>query len=473
MSGKRILDAVAVLNAARAVAYQHFTIRQSQLELYARTSSLARGINGAGQSRKDAYNAAHSFSKSANTAANAQPSSSPGTPNLQTVEGEGEPIKRTEGLEQDHHYDRSQGNSVADSVPEQDLEIQQDKAKRYPLADGTITLTGGGLEQAAAGAQGLSSEHAMKLQRQSEAQIPSKPAEPPTTEAFSTTLPPGGESSEFGVEQEQDVFYQPPDSTTPVLSALPRFKIPKTEEDVQEGDPHVPQNINADVFYSSRRLSENDIANQMDAAQEHPSEEMMGDLFHSPRVARLLGINSKNVPGGIGPKGSRTYVTSQTKFAEGKADTPEASSDGFGAGRGSESDVESLKRLAANLSMDTGRHQRVSTAHRNPPFAIRADQLTVREQPSEDTAALSAKRLYEMRESRVPSSQLGRLWEFGGLAASMAFGAAGERFNRPSSNLGEQNSFIFSAGNMDRLVAKLSKMRGAALKLGQMMSFQG
>jgi len=32
---------------------------------------------------------------------------------------------------------------------------------------------------------------------------------------------------------------------------------------------------------------------------------------------------------------------------------------------------------------------------------------------------------------------------------------------------------MFSAGNMERLVAKLSKMRGAALKLGQMMSFQG
>jgi aarF domain-containing kinase len=473
MSGKRVLDAVAVFNAARAVAYQHFTIRQSQLELYTRTSSITRAINRAGQARKDAYNAAHSFSKSTNTAANAQPSSGPETPNLQTVEGERQPIKRTEGLEQDHHYDISQGNSVADSVPEQDLEIQQDKAERYPLADGTTTLTRSGPGRAATGAQGLSSEHVMKLQRQSEAQIPSKPAEPPTIQTSSTTFPPVGESSEFSVEQEQDVFYQPPDSTAPVLSALPRFKIPKTEEDVQGGDPHVPQKINADVFYSSRRLSQNDIANQTDAAQEHPSEEMMGGLFHSPRVARLLGINSKNMPGGIGPKGSRTYVTSQTKFAEGKADTSKANSDDFGTEKGSESNVESLKRLTTNLSMDAQRHQCVGTAHRNPSFAIRADQLTVRQQPSEDTAALSAKRPYEMRESRVPSSQLGRLWEFGGLAASMAFGAAGERFNRPSSNSGEQNSFMLSAGNMDRLVAKLSKMRGAALKLGQMMSFQG
>jgi aarF domain-containing kinase len=313
----------------------------------------------------------------------------------------------------------------------------------------------------------------MKLQRQSEAQIPSKPAEPPTTKAFSKTLLPDGESSEFGVEQEQDVFYQPPDSTAPVLSALPRFKIPKIEEDVQGGDPHIPQKINADVFYSSSRLSQNGIANQTDTAQEHPSEEMMSGLFHSPRVARLLGTNSKNTPGGIKPKGLRTYVTSRTKFAEGKVDPSEASNDGFGTGKGSESNVGSLKRLAANLSMDARRQQRVGTARRNPSFAVWADQLTVRQQPSEDTAGLSAKRPYEMRESRVPSSQLGRLWEFGGLAASMAFGAAGERFNRPLSNSGEQNSFMLSAGNMDRLVAKLSKMRGAALKLGQMMSFQG
>lgn len=55
----------------------------------------------------------------------------------------------------------------------------------------------------------------------------------------------------------------------------------------------------------------------------------------------------------------------------------------------------------------------------------------------------------------------------------MAFGAAGERFSRSASNSEDQGSLIFSAGNIDRLVAKLSKMRGAALKLGQMLSFQG
>ena len=32
---------------------------------------------------------------------------------------------------------------------------------------------------------------------------------------------------------------------------------------------------------------------------------------------------------------------------------------------------------------------------------------------------------------------------------------------------------MFSEDNIERLVAKLSRMRGAALKLGQVMSFQG
>jgi aarF domain-containing kinase len=56
----------------------------------------------------------------------------------------------------------------------------------------------------------------------------------------------------------------------------------------------------------------------------------------------------------------------------------------------------------------------------------------------------------------------------------MAFGAVGEGLRRVTgANDANAGSLMFSAGNMERLVAKLSKMRGAALKLGQMMSIQG
>lgn len=74
----------------------------------------------------------------------------------------------------------------------------------------------------------------------------------------------------------------------------------------------------------------------------------------------------------------------------------------------------------------------------------------------------------------MPSSRLGRLWEYGGLATSMAFGAVGESFRRATAGgEGTSGSLMLSAGNMERLVAKLSKMRGAALKVGQILSFQG
>lgn len=78
---------------------------------------------------------------------------------------------------------------------------------------------------------------------------------------------------------------------------------------------------------------------------------------------------------------------------------------------------------------------------------------------------------YELKESKVPSSRFGRIWNYSGLAAGMFAGAVSESFNRVTGG-GGQGSLMLSPANMERLVSKLSKMRGAALKLGQMMSFQ-
>src|SRR5277367_852550 len=81
-----------------------------------------------------------------------------------------------------------------------------------------------------------------------------------------------------------------------------------------------------------------------------------------------------------------------------------------------------------------------------------------------------------MSPSKVPSSQLGRLLHYGGLAAGIGFGAINESLRRAtssSSTKSPSSSLMFSASNMERLVRKLSRMRGAALKLGQMISIQG
>ncbi|KAH6655067.1 ABC1 family-domain-containing protein [Truncatella angustata] len=84
----------------------------------------------------------------------------------------------------------------------------------------------------------------------------------------------------------------------------------------------------------------------------------------------------------------------------------------------------------------------------------------------------ASKPAYVLRESKVPSTRLGRMWNYGGLAAGMLGGAITEGLSRGFGGGSSQGSVLLSSGNMERLVAKLSRMRGAALKLGQMMSFQ-
>lgn len=80
---------------------------------------------------------------------------------------------------------------------------------------------------------------------------------------------------------------------------------------------------------------------------------------------------------------------------------------------------------------------------------------------------------FELSESRVPSSRFGRLMQYGGLATGMGFGAVTEAMRRATGGASSGGSIMMSEGNVTRLVNSLSKMRGAALKLGQMLSIQG
>ncbi|KAG0207351.1 hypothetical protein BGX28_001359 [Mortierella sp. GBA30] len=74
----------------------------------------------------------------------------------------------------------------------------------------------------------------------------------------------------------------------------------------------------------------------------------------------------------------------------------------------------------------------------------------------------------------MPTSRVSRLLHYGGLAASLGVGAITETVRRSvgrGTTSSESPTFLTPA-NMDRLVSKLTRMRGAALKLGQMLSIQ-
>ncbi|XP_068088908.1 atypical kinase COQ8A, mitochondrial [Hyperolius riggenbachi] len=84
------------------------------------------------------------------------------------------------------------------------------------------------------------------------------------------------------------------------------------------------------------------------------------------------------------------------------------------------------------------------------------------------------------RERKVPVTRIGRLANFGGLAVGLGIGALAEVAKKSLGSKGGDNgkkavldsSPFLSEANAERIVRTLCKVRGAALKLGQMLSIQ-
>ena len=93
----------------------------------------------------------------------------------------------------------------------------------------------------------------------------------------------------------------------------------------------------------------------------------------------------------------------------------------------------------------------------------------------EDAAISESVKSYQnvtvkMRERTVPSTQFQRVMGFGSLAAKVGMGLMSENMNSMIS--GDKPKEKISETNAERLAESLSRLRGAALKLGQMMSIQ-
>ena len=339
MSGKRILDAVALLNVSHNIVVKHFEIRLGQAQVYTQSSSIARAVRKQG------------LPILATAVSRFASSQSPSRP-------------PKEGIEQDHFYTPSADNSAAESTSTGDLSVEQAKANRESLPDGTIPPQGSSIgEETGDGItfnktpagetpqHPVESEHGQSLhfksstkpnlpgstpfssltpdqarqaQRQSEDQIPARSAEPPSADET---------GPEFGVEQEQDIFYQPPHNAKPVLSALPRVRVPKIENDVQEGDSHIEPGLNADVYYHGSKRA-------VDA--DEPTEEQLSQIFHNPRNARMFAQKAKYAPSGVHP-GVHPASSNRPR----QLHTMQIQRQGA-----SKSEVESLKQLGADLASD-------------------------------------------------------------------------------------------------------------------------
>jgi predicted unusual protein kinase regulating ubiquinone biosynthesis (AarF/ABC1/UbiB family) len=77
------------------------------------------------------------------------------------------------------------------------------------------------------------------------------------------------------------------------------------------------------------------------------------------------------------------------------------------------------------------------------------------------------------RKSRVPSGRLSRFLQLGATASKIALGGAKEASSRLLGRSQEDHNVFFTLENATALADRLSRLRGAAMKLGQMISLEG
>ncbi|KAM9704359.1 atypical kinase COQ8A, mitochondrial isoform 1-T2 [Menidia menidia] len=122
--------------------------------------------------------------------------------------------------------------------------------------------------------------------------------------------------------------------------------------------------------------------------------------------------------------------------------------------------------------------------HQDPPSVggLTAEDIRKTRQSKRPDAKPHKQMLSERaRERKVPVTRLGRLANFGGLAVGLGIGALAEvakktiGFNGAAGDNKKavlDSSPFLSEANAERIVRTLCKVRGAALKLGQMLSIQ-
>jgi aarF domain-containing kinase len=333
MAGRRLVDAAKLFNASKSITQKHIALRSSQLDAFNKTSTLAKAVKH--QTDRVTLTAAAAielskrFSEEAPSYARAAAQQATGTrrqhediPRKETVEREAGVVGREEGLQQDHHYDRSEQNTAVRPPPEAELEIEQEGALRRPLPDGTIPTSGVTLEQEERGQDTFSERPVGEAPREPLVEEKHDPVRQEDegikpVESDETTIPlpgqPRGQSSaatetiplhandpqppttssriqDLQKGHDRDVFYSRSVESQPAPSSQPHTQIPNHTATRQASDEHVDdKQLNQDVFYKQD-------TKQAASEQEALPEGINTDVFHSTRVAQMLGNNSDPNP---------------------------------------------------------------------------------------------------------------------------------------------------------------------------------
>lgn len=133
---------------------------------------------------------------------------------------------------------------------------------------------------------------------------------------------------------------------------------------------------------------------------------------------------------------------------------------------------ELLKNIVNNNSLNaevTAENVAHKTSHPQTKDVIGFDSLCEADTIATNSTLDQSNTFQKMKEQSIPSTQFGRMVGFGGLAVRLAVSGVADKASSVFS--GEKGNKI-SEETAERLADGLCRMRGAALKLGQMLSLQ-
>lgn len=406
--GDLLIDLAAVIGASRSVASRHLELRGRQLDRYGKTSSVVRSLQG---------QRAQVPRQTATAATEQAPQGSTASADASEVQPPGfedpslRSIHQTSLSERREKYQELARGSRTQPVPEVPLTQSDQGRPGFQPADPEDVALRDSLNASAKSTGSFTTPKVASTQE-------GVPPEVDVTNIFHTTR---GASM---LEGHKEYLGKVRPAAPPAKPSW--FKDFGHNEKGEAAFPPVESPTPAPESKVEATISQENVA---------PAQVVLEASDPAPEAS-----TRPDVPVNV------TTATDHPLVAPEAEKIPEAK------GKGAEQEhTEMVKEVLAQ----------VDTTHRSETAAA----------PVASIPGSPAKTVYALRESKVPSSRLGRMWNYGSLAAGMLGGAITEGVSRGLGGSG-QGSVLLSPGNMERLVAKLSKMRGAALKLGQLISFQ-
>lgn len=291
MAGRRLLDAAALFNASRGIARKHVALRQEQFDRFTKTSSIVKAVKSEAERYTETARAASFLASRLNDDRPQWASEAAETTPRDSAQkaafhpnAEGAEPKESRHIIQEEASITGHPDST---IPPSKLDIDKLERDRSTLSEQPLEATNVHPNQPNEPAphsldNHLTSDEARRLQRSYENQVPSYAADGKADTSRNET------ANGF----DNDSSYKPLQHNSPILSSLPRVKVPKHPSHVQANDAHLnSQGLNSDSYSSPIQPP---IASSVSKSDTLVEEEDIPPgintaVFSSSRIAKSLG----------------------------------------------------------------------------------------------------------------------------------------------------------------------------------------